>query len=107
MADIPAWLLPHSVVVETYRGTTGLGDTWDPPEELHSVKVDETRRFVRDTRGDEVVSETTIYARLHRADRFPPGSKVTTNGRTAIVISCKRHDDGGAGGWQHVEVVLT
>ncbi|MFT4189869.1 MAG: hypothetical protein QM621_15000 [Aeromicrobium sp.] len=107
MAEIPAWLLPHTVTVETYAGASGLGDRHEAPQVVDRVRVDHTRRLVRDENGDEVVSEATVYARTVRAPLFTPGTRVDLGSRVALVIAANVRTDGGAGGWQHVEVTLT
>ncbi|WDZ91146.1 hypothetical protein [Nocardiopsis sp. HUAS JQ3] len=106
MAHIPGWLLRHRVTAEPYLGSGAHGDAYGPPVRLRA-QVEETRRKVRDKTGAEVVSEATLRGRLSTAASYPPGSRVTLpTGRVARVISTRRHDDAGLGGWQHVEVIL-
>lgn len=106
MAQIPGVFLRHVVTVEPYQGAGAHGDAYGPPVRVRA-KVEEKRRKVRAKDGAETVSEATVYGRLSMADRYPPGSRVTLPaGRITWVISTHRHDDGGLGGWQHVEVIL-
>jgi len=92
-------LLKDLVTVETYSGEGAYGPNFDAPVTV-KVNVDQTRRLVRNTAGDEVVSEATLA--VHPAPRdettralldattlFTPESQVTISGRAAKVISVK------------------
>ena len=92
-------LLKDLVAVETYSGDGAYGPNFDAPVTV-KVNVDQTRRLVRNTAGDEVVSEATLAA--HPAPRdeatgllldaqalFVPESRVTISGRAAKVIGVK------------------
>ena len=92
-------LLKDLVSVETYSGDGAYGPIFEAPVTV-KVNVDQTRRLVRNTAGDEVVSEATLAA--HPAPRdeatgvsldavalFAPESAVTIAGRAAKVISVK------------------
>lgn len=104
MADVPDYLLRHSVSVETYEGTAAYGDIYATAQPVKCF-VDDARKVVRNTDGDEVVSESTIIARLADAPKLVEKSKVTLpGGRKSIVILKKDRDDGGLGAPQHVEV---
>ena len=108
MADIPADLLVHPVDVEVPTTGDFYGPGYEPAVTV-SCFASEKRRMVRDQSGAEVVAETTLTARLADADRFAIGARVTRHGgapRPQHVISVSRHDDGGMGAWQHVEVAL-
>jgi hypothetical protein len=92
-------LLKDLVVVETYTGDGSYGPVFEAPVTV-KVNVDQTRRLVRNTAGDEVVSEATLA--VHPAPRdettgllldattlFAPESRVTIDGRVARVIGVK------------------
>lgn len=107
MAEIPARYLVHEVQVKTFTGTGAYGAVHADPV-TRACFVDEKRRLVRGSDGDEVVSEATLFARrAHLAD-FREHSLVTLpTGRVATVITVADRNDGGMGAWQHVEVTLT
>lgn len=105
MAGIPAFLLVHQVLVEAYAGTTGNGVKQYAPGQTVRCFVDQKRRLVRDQRGEQVVSETTVYAPL--ATVAPPQSRVTLpGGRQTTVITESRRDGGGLPTPDHVELAL-
>ncbi len=105
MAEIPAFLLRHTVQVETLLGSGPYGDSYAAPVTVKCFR-DDKRQIVRGANGDEVVSEVTLYARLAATATFQPDSRVTWDGRTAYVVSLARRDDAGMGAWQHIEVNL-
>lgn len=107
MAEIPAFLLRHTVDVDPFLGTGATGDLYAPTVPAVRCFRDDKRQLVRNNEGVEVVSETTLYLRLKHEDDFPPSSRVTLPKRVATVISCTPRDDGGLGAWQHLEVALT
>lgn len=105
--DIPDDLLVHTVSVETWQGTGAYGDIFAEPTPV-ACFVDDQRKNVLNADGDQVISESTIYAKLDKAETLAAKSRVTLpGGRPAIVINVKRRDDGGMGAPQHVEVVCT
>ncbi|WP_367128326.1 hypothetical protein [Saccharothrix sp. HUAS TT1] len=104
MAPIPDELLVHTAVVEPYEGEAGTGPAFGAPVTVPCFRED-ARRQVRDQLGELVVSECTLYARPGTV--APPKSRVTTNGRTAFVITVKDRDSGTAEEIDHVEVRLT
>jgi hypothetical protein len=105
VAEIPTRFLVHRVDVEPLLGTGGYGDQYDTKVADVPCMRDDRTRLVRNSDGDEVTSQTTLYMRLSQADRFPAGSRVTLPGRVASVITSARRDDAGLGAWQHLEVV--
>lgn len=107
MADVPGFLLPHRVDVEPYEGTAAYGDLYGAKVPGVRCKIEDKRRQVRAANGEEVISETTVYARLSAQDTFKVGSKVQLPTRVAIVIVCEVFDDGNLGGWQHIAANLT
>ncbi|WP_293787761.1 hypothetical protein [uncultured Aeromicrobium sp.] len=106
MAEIPYSYLYASVDVETYVGTGAYGDRYADPVSRRCA-IDDTRRLVRSSDGQEVVSETTLITRREYKAQFTPGSKVALPDRVAKVIKASELTDGGRGAWQHLEVALT
>lgn len=101
MADIPAFLLRHSVAIEPYEGEGPFGPEYGD-EVTVACFVDDKRRLVIGPTGDEVVSETTFYAPLETV--CPVHSKVTVNGRSTLVLAASRRDGGGLPTPDHLEV---
>lgn len=95
----------HTVTVETKKGRNSNGDVFAPPVPVQGVLVDDSVKLVRDSTGDEVVSNTQIAGPLDIVPLFTVGSKVTTSTRTARVISVNSADVPGLP--QHVVVNLT
>ena len=98
-------LLKDKVTVSTYTGDGAHGPIFAPPVTV-LCNIDETRRLVRDTNGDEVVSEATLI--LHPRTRTAPApgltqrtvdpstvftaeSPVTIRGRDTKVVATKTH----------------
>lgn len=95
--------LKDSVVVRTRTAEGSYGDTFSDPVSVPCI-VDETRRVVRDTSGQQVVSEASLQ--LHPRSRataedgtvteadpaelFAPESEVTIFGRESRVLAIKR-----------------
>ena len=96
----------HSVSVETYAGSGAYGDLYAAPAPV-ACFVDDDIHLTRDASGVEVVSSSVVYAPASDTAMFPPGSKVTVNGRLAHVISTNSRDSGPLGLPDHVEVHLT
>ena len=94
-----------TVTVETRTGTGANGDTYDPPA-TREVFLEDARRLVRDATGQQVVSESTLYADVADAALFAPDSKVTLPTREALVITTKAHVIGDPD-VDHTEVNLT
>lgn len=106
MGGIPAWLYKlagEDITIEPYTGGGAFGDTWGPSVPVRAI-VEEKRRLVRSTTGDEVLSETT--ARCPLGTVAPPSSKVTVRGRETKVILAPVHDGKALPVPSHVEVVL-
>lgn len=98
--------LKDQVAVSTYEGEGSYGPSY-ADEITVWCNVDETRRLVRDSTGDEVVSEVTLQ--LHPKTRVVPDdpsamvgvvdptvvftaeSQVTVRGRVAKVLTAKPH----------------
>ena len=100
MADLPLEFQPHTITVQTRTGETGAGPTYAAAREARCM-IDAKVRLVRNQLGDQVVSSTTLLTTADPA-WFTPGS--TTDRGTVIIASTR--DDGGMGGWCHLEVAL-
>lgn len=105
--QIPAVLLPHTITVRPYLGTGPYGDVHGDPVVIRRTFVEDRRRLVRSSTGDEVVSETTVRTRPR--ERIPVGSLVTVwastpHERTARVITANLFDHPSS--WSHIEVAL-
>ncbi len=55
-----AALLPHTVTVRPYEGTSPYGEVFGDPV-THRAFVEDRRRLVISASGEEVISETTVY----------------------------------------------
>ncbi|SDD86630.1 hypothetical protein [Actinokineospora iranica] len=104
---IPAVLLPHTITLRPFIGTGPYGDVHGDPVVIRRAFVEDRRRLVRSTTGEEVVSETTVRTRPR--EHIPVGSLVTVwaetpHERTARVIIAALFDHPSS--WTHVEVAL-
>lgn len=105
MGVIPGVVLVHTVTIEAYLGDSAYGPQYGPPLAARAL-VEEAIRTVRNTRGEEVVSSTTVY--LLPSQACPPESRLTTpSGRVASVITSALHDGGGLPTPDHREVTCT
>lgn len=97
----------HTVSTKTLIGTGAYGDVHAEPVDTAGF-VDEKRRLVRDTTGQQVISETTIYGPPERKLVWTPGSLITLpSGREATVITCGVSDSGDLDLPDHVVAALT
>lgn len=106
MAEIPAFLYAlagEDITVEPFTGGGAYGDSYGPPVTVRGI-VDEQRKLVRSTTGDQVVSSTQVYCPL--ATEIPTDSRVTVRGTTTTVITANRRDGRGLPVPSHLEVVL-
>lgn len=98
----------HDVTVERLTGAGAFGKTYADAATLTGF-VDDTRKLVRDTGGQEVISSARVFLPAAIGD-VPPGSRVTLpalfGGRTSLVITAARHDAGGQPTPNHLEVAL-
>lgn len=89
-------LLRDLVIVESYSGEGAYGPAFAGPI-MVKVNIDSTRRLVRNTAGDQVISEATLIvhpeprdedtgATLSAVTLFTPESKITLGGRVATVL---------------------
>jgi hypothetical protein len=101
-----ARLFTQTVSVQTYEGEGSLGPVWAPAVDV-ACFVNDARKLVRNSAGDEVVSETTLYTPLSAYSSFTIQSRVTVNGRAANVITVYKRDSAGPASAHHVEVTLS
>lgn len=94
----------HTVTVETLTGTGPYGDTYDTTQV--PCFIEEKRRFVRASTGEQVVSETTIWADPAHYAVFKPDSMVTARGYRSRVITRSLADSGALDLPDHVSVYL-
>ena len=80
--------MTSTVTVATNKGAGAYGPDLAEPVAVVGVMVSDKRRFVRNSEGNEVISETSILADLEHLPKFPGGSEVTLpNGTTTTVIT--------------------
>ena len=103
----------HTVTVETWEGTGAAGDVYAAPVVLspdnaipNGVFLEGKVQLVRDSTGQEVTSNSTIYCDVADGPRFTPDTKVTTAGRTARVISQNINDAPGLNLPDHAAIYL-
>lgn len=101
--SIPGYLLVHTVSVQPYEGSGAYGDIFGAPYDLPCY-VEQERKLVRDSSGEEVTSSTQVYA--DPGAEIASGSRVTYFGRTSRVIGVAVYDDGGLTGLSHREIDL-
>ena len=105
--QLPAALLPHTVIVRPCEGTGPYGDVFGDPVSRRAF-VEDRRRLVVSATGEEVTSETTVHTGPDAG--VPVGSQVTVwtgtpHERTARVITTSRYEHPGS--WSHLEIALT
>lgn len=105
--QIPAALLPHSIIVHPYLGTGPYGDVHGDPIVMHRTFVEDRRRLVRTPTGEDALSETIVRTRSH--EHISIGSLVTVwaatpHERTGRVLTTNRY--GHPLTWSHIEVAL-
>lgn len=106
MADeLTDWFV-HTVTATPEGGTGAWGPVAGTPATLHGF-LDDTRRLVRSSSGEETVSESTFYTSIDNADALQPGTEVDLSYRTATVIGQNRHTAPGLDLPEHLEVTLT
>lgn len=77
-----------TVSVQTWTGAGANGDIYAAAVDV-VVFLEDSRKFVRSATGEQVVSESTIFADPADAPLFTPDSKVTLPTRSARVILTK------------------
>lgn len=118
-ADDIADFYVHTAVVEPFEGTNGYGeDIYSAPVILDPADtsvypggngcwLDDTRHYVRTSDTEQILSSSTLYTYPGNAALFPPKSRVTVNGNTALVIKTNPNDSGDLDLPDHVAVSLT
>lgn len=101
-----ARLFTQQVTVETLTAPTSFGEQYAAPVTV-TCFINDTRNLIRNGEGEQVVSETTLYAPLSTESTFAEGSRVTVNGRHARVLKLSRRDSAGPVNAHHVQVALT
>ena len=101
--SIPAALLVHTATVKPYAGSGAYGDVYGDVFDLPCY-FEQKRQLVRDSDGDETVSEATVYADL--GAEVPPGSLVSVDGYESTVMTVAVLDDKGLTGLAHQEISL-
>ena len=96
----------HTVTVDVVTGGGPWGDTVQESDPLRCF-IDDSRSFVRDNNGAEVVSSTTITAPPEYAALFAPGVTVHLPNRDARVIAVAVADSKDLDLPDHIEVSLT
>ncbi|HVK25059.1 MAG TPA: hypothetical protein VM677_27175 [Actinokineospora sp.] len=102
--EIPAWAYAQGgedIVIEPYLGAGPFGDTYGPAVTVRAI-VDDKRRLVRGSGGDQVVASTTLFCPL--TTDAPADSRVTVRGRQTIVIASRKLDGHALPVPSHVEV---
>lgn len=97
----------HSATVEAYLGTNGLGvDTFSAPVVVLGF-ADNSRKLVRNSDGEQVISETTFYTYPSWAASFAPNSRVTIDGAVSRVIGVNSNTSGDLDLPDNLAVTLT
>ncbi|GAB3224128.1 hypothetical protein GCM10027447_12430 [Glycomyces halotolerans] len=104
MALEEEWL-QHTVTVEPREGAGANGPVYGAPQELVGF-LEESRKLVRDTEGNQVVSESTFYT--DPGPTIPPRSRATLpSGDVTFVIKAANRDGGDLDELpEHIELVL-
>ena len=94
-----------TVTLTPYLGEGAGGPVFGPVRQV-LCRAEFTRQLVRNARGDEVVSEATLYVNAADGVAFLPESRVTVNGqRDSEVINVSPHKGYGRQ-VVYVEVIL-
>lgn len=95
----------HTATVRTWTGIGAQGDVYAAPVTVKGFLDFDTNLSIT-AQSEQYTSGTRFFCALAHADKFTPGSEVTANGVVAQVVSAERHDSGGLGLPDHLEVVL-
>lgn len=91
---LPAYWLPHTVVVRAFEGIGGAGPILGDPVEQDRVYTEDVREVVIDSDGTEVVSNTRFFCDF---DKAPPEESLVTVwpgtgfAREAVVVKVSRY----------------
>jgi hypothetical protein len=97
----------HTAQVEMFVGTSGYGvDLYAAPVTI-ACYVDDARKLVRNSDGEQVVSESTLATYPVNAPVFEADSRVTIRGNASSVIKTAYADSGDLDLPDHVAVSLT
>lgn len=112
----PSRFYVHTVTVETFQGTRAYGDVFAAPVTILGF-MDDSRKLVRSSTGEQVVSESTFYTYPTNASLFTPDTKVTvvsdadndelTPAQPARVIKTNANDSEALNLPDHLAVTLT
>ncbi|MBF8191661.1 hypothetical protein ITP53_39405 [Nonomuraea sp. K274] len=103
MGSIPAWLLRHTVHIEPFEGDGPYGPEYGEQTTV-ACFVDDRLQKILNAEGAEIVARGVLYMPLDTVS--PVGSRVTVNGRAALVLAALRRDGGGLPTPDHLEVAL-
>lgn len=93
MTEAAFWWV-HQDTAKPYQGTGAYGPVYGDPVPVECW-IEDVVKLVNDSKGQEVVSTTTVMGPLDKADTHVPNSEITLpSGRVAHVISLARHDSG-------------
>jgi hypothetical protein len=82
-------MLRDEMAVEAYQGDGAYGPRYATGRTIR-CRVDQRRRIVRDTNGNETVSESTVWCRP--TDSIAPEDRVTLpDGTVSRVLTVKHH----------------
>jgi len=95
----------HTAVVETFIGTGAYGDTYAAARDVKGF-LDDGVVLVRTGTSEQLEQKSIFYAALSDADKFVPQSRITVNGRVALVSTIRRRDGGSLGLPDHIEIDL-
>jgi hypothetical protein len=95
----------HTASVETFTGTGAYGDTYAAAASV-ACFLDDGLVLVRTGTTQQLEQKSNLYAALSDAAKLVPDSRVTVNGRAAIVSAARRRDGGSLGLPDHVECDL-
>lgn len=106
----------HTAKVETYLRDNSNGAVYAAPVTV-ACFADDSRKLVRNGKGDQVISETTLYTSIDNAHLFAEKSRVTMQNdpdsddlvpqRTALVIKINANDSGALDLPDYLAVSLT
>lgn len=106
----------HTASVETYLGEGSNGSVYAPPVTV-ACFADDSRKLVRASATEQVISETTLYTSIDHVALFVEKSRVTMLNdpdgddivpqRSALVIKVNANDSGALDLPDHLAVSLT
>jgi len=107
VAAIPAFMTPHTVIVEPLTGSGGMGPVYGPAVANIPAMVEEGAKLVRDPGGSEVVSSARVHCSWDVV--APSGSLVTLwtgtmKERQAEVITTEGAPHPTLPSWQTLEL---